>query len=398
MNLLSQMKNRFAKRINDIRPSQSISIASLAKSLQQKGEDVINLSWGEPDFALPDIIKDSAIKAIKEGSNKYTEAKGILSLREAISEKLRNENSLDFQASEIIVTPGAKHAIFCILAALVDQGDEVIIFEPYWLSYPACIKLVGASPVAAKTYFNQGFQPNLNELEKVITKRTKAVIINTPCNPTGAVYKKERLQEIVSLARKHNLFIISDEIYEKILFDNNVHISIGSLQDAKDITLTVNGFSKSFAMTGWRLGYVAGPTPLIEKISIAHQHIATCANSVAQKAGIIALQHSDSIIKTMVEEYKRRRDLVYNAVSAIDGLGVLKTMGTFYFFIKYNLDIRSSELCRLILERARVALVPGIAYGRGGEGHFRLSFTTSYSKIEEALQRIAHFLKEGVQL
>lgn len=373
-----------------LEPSLSIAIAEKVKELRRNGAEVIDLSWGEPDFPTPRHIVEAGQRALGEGATKYTPSPGILPLREAIVDHLRETRGLDYDAkSEIIVTPGGKQALLDSLLALVGHGDEVVVPEPCWLSYAACTAIADGTYVGVPSAFENDFRPTADSWRGSITDRTRVVVINTPTNPTGAVWTRADLEPIATIVRERDLFIISDEIYEAIRFDGREHVSIASLQGMRERTVVIGGFSKAYAMTGWRLGYVAAPAALIRRISTIHQHSSTCAAAVSQAAGVAALRGPQNAMHAMVAEYEKRRDFVYEAFNSIKGLRCFRPEGTFYAFVDVrSMAVTSFEAATMWLERAKVAALPGAAYGAAGEGCLRISFATSMENLRRAAESV----------
>jgi len=386
-----------ASRIKKIKPSPTLAINAKAKAMRDKGLPVINLAGGEPDFDTPDHIKEGAIKALKEGFTKYTPSSGILELKEAICQKLYEENGLLYTPQEIIVTCGGKQALYNAFMALFEEGDEVIIPAPYWVSYPAMALLAGARPVIVKTEEAEGFKVKKEALQEVITERTKAIIINSPSNPSGTVYTEKDLWEIAELALQHDLWIISDEVYEHLIFDNLKHVSIASLSpEIKERTLVVNAVSKTYSMTGWRIGFAAGPKELISAMEIIQSQSTSNPTSFAQKGALEALRGSKDFIHHMREEFEKRRDHFYELITSIPQISCFKPQGAFYLFPNFGSYCEKpfkddGELCLYLLEKALVATVPGSEFGT--PGFLRLSFTVKTEELEEAAKRIRQALE-----
>ena len=383
---------RLAKRVSDISSSVTLDITSKSKKMAMEGSDVVSFGAGEPDYDTPGNIKEAAIKAIKDGFTKYTPSSGTVELREAISRKLKKDNSLDYTHSQIVVSNGAKHSLNNIFQAICDSGDEVIIPSPYWLSYPEMVKMAEARPVFVNTNAKNNFKITEKELEGAITKKTKAFILNSPSNPTGCVYEMDEIKAIAKLAVKHNFFVISDEIYEKLIYDGKRHISIASLgKDIYDLTLTVNGLSKSYSMTGWRIGYTAGPSDVMKPISDLQSHAASNASSISQKAALEALTGDQKFISDMRGEFEKRRDMIVEMVNGIKGMSCVKPEGTFYLFCDISkLGLGSIEFANRLLEEAKVAVVPGKPFG--ADSYIRLSFATSQKLIEKGIKRIEEWV------
>ncbi len=380
-----------ANRLVNIKESATLRISNLASELKSQGKDVISFSLGEPDFTTPKHICDAAKASLDRGETHYTPSPGIPELRKAIASKLKKENGIDANAGNIIVTPGAKQAIFEAVLSLLGEGDEAILFDPAWVSYDPCISLSGARTVWVNTR-NNNFVPS--DLSEYITRKTKLIVINSPCNPTGGVYGKEILKEIADFAVDKNIMVLSDEIYEKIIYDKE-HISIGSMDGMQDLTITVNGFSKAYAMTGWRLGYVNAPKKLYEQMIKLHSHSVSQATSFVQYAGVAALTGDQTCVADMVKEFRARRNLL---ISGLNELGIKCTMpnGAFYAFANVS-DYGSGErVAELLLNRAFVATTPGAAFGSAGDDYIRISYATSQERIKEALGRIEAVLKDPV--
>jgi len=369
--------------------------------MAQEGISVIGFGMGEPDFDPPKNIADAAIKAIKEGFTKYTPTSGIPDLREAICEKLWRDNGLRYSPTQVVVSMGAKQAIHNLILVLCESGDEVIIPSPYWVSYPEQVKMAGATPVFIHTGDDTGFKITPASLRKAITPRTKMLILNSPSNPTGVVYTEKELRELAGIAVEKGLYIISDEIYEKIIYDGMKHVSLASFGDEfMKKVITVNGFSKSYAMTGWRLGYAAGPENIIKAVIKLQDHTTSCATSIAQKAAVEALRGDQTPVRLMVEEFDKRRKYMVNRLKRLDGISCTMPEGAFYVFPNvsglYRRNIagtvvsNSTELVDLLIEKARVAFVPGICFG--SDDHIRISFATNMAQIEEGINRLESLL------
>jgi aminotransferase len=361
--------------------------------LASKMRDVINLGIGEPDFDTPEHIKEAAKRALDENFTHYTPNVGIPELREAIAEKLRKDNGINVNPeSEVIVTNGATQALTLSIIAILNDGDEVLIPSPTFVSYGAAVIFAGGVPVEVETKEEEGFRVNVEELEKHVSKKTKALIISTPNNPTGSILTRKNLEELADFAVNHNLIVISDEVYEKIVYDE-LHHSIAALNGMKDRTITVNAFSKTYAMTGWRLGYLAAPEQIVGEIVKLQMYTAVCATSFAQKAAVEALKGPQDFVEQMRREYARRRELVYDRLNKMPRLSALRPKGAFYIFPNIKATgMTSKEFSSYLIREARVATVPGSAFGRYGEGYIRVSYATSYEKLEEAMDRISEAL------
>ena len=383
-----------SKRVQKVTPSLTLAIEAKAKQLKQEGIDVISFSAGEPDFDTPAQIKQAAIEALNKGVTKYTPASGTIELRKLISEKLARENGLSYTPEQIVVSCGGKHSIYNILQVLVEEGDEVIILSPFWLSFPEMVTLAGGTPVILKSDFESGFVPNPDALKKLITKRTKVLILNSPSNPTGAVMSESLLREIASVAAQHDFFIISDEIYEKLIFDGNKHFSIGSVSRSMlERTITIGGASKSYAMTGWRLGFSAASLPVAKASASLQSHSTSNPTSFAQAGYVEALKSGEADVAKMRAAFQKRRDLIFKLVSDIPRLKPFRPGGAFYLFIDISeTGLSSLKFSERLLDEAKVAVVPGIAFG--DDRAIRISFATSETQIESGIGRIREWLKK----
>ncbi len=359
-----------------------------------KGEEVYALAGGEPEVDTPEFIKEAAIQALRDGRTKYTPAGGIPELREALAAKLLVDNNLQYAPNQICVTSGAKMACFNAILAVVEEGDEVIIPSPYWVSYPEMVRLAGGIPVIVETKESTGWKMTPEQFEEAMTPATKMVILNTPGNPTGAVYTEAELRAIGDVALEEDIVILSDEIYEKLVYGEARHVSIGSLsEDLHNLTITVNGFSKCYSMTGWRLGYTAAPMPLAEAIDKIQNHTVSNANTFSQYGALAALQGDQSFIENLRGEYDVRRQFVLSRLKAISNIRVVEPQGAFYFFVfTGQTGLKSMNLCDKLLSRYKVASVPGIAFGYD-EG-IRLSYCTTLDILHEGLTRFEQFCRE----
>lgn len=381
-----------SERAKRIKPSPTLAMDAKAKAMKGQGADIVNFGVGEPDFDTPENIKEAAIKAIRDGFTKYTPVGGIDDLKDAIAEKLKAENGLDYGREEIIVSCGAKHSLYNIAQALYGAGDEVIIPSPYWVSYPDQVLLNDATPVIVKTYEKDSFMLKAEALEANITRNTKALILNSPSNPTGLTYDEKTLHEIADVAQRHDMYIVSDEIYEKLLYDGARHVSIASLGDEmRKKTIVVNGLSKSHAMTGWRIGYAAGPRDVIKAMTNIQSQSTSNPTSIAQKAAVEALRGPQDFIGKMLAEFDKRRKYLVGELNSIAGVSCLMPTGAFYAFPNtsklYGGRVKdSSELALYLLEEAGVALVAGGAFG--DDAHIRISYATSMEDIKKAVGRI----------
>ncbi|MEW6409151.1 MAG: pyridoxal phosphate-dependent aminotransferase [Nitrospirota bacterium] len=394
---------RLSKRATAIKPSPTLSVDAKAKAMKAAGIDVIGFGAGEPDFDTPVNIKEAAIKAINEGFTKYTPVGGIDELKDAIIEKFRVDNNLHYKRTEIIVSCGAKHSLYNIAEALFEEGDEVIIPSPYWVSYPDQVLLNDATPVIVRTNEKDNFMITGEFMLENITPRTKAIILNSPSNPTGLAYDKKTLKKIAEIAVKNNIYVISDEIYEKLIYDGFEHISIASLsEEIRELTLVVNGFSKTYAMTGWRIGYAAGPEEIISAMTKIQSQSTSNPTSIAQKAAVEALRGPQDSVERMVSEFDKRRRYMVERLNNIKGISCLMPVGAFYTFPNVSSYhgkgfngkkiTSSSGLATYLLEEARIAVVSGDAFG--ADEYIRLSYATSMDNIKKGLDRIEEALEK----
>lgn len=390
------MRKDISNKLKSIQPSVTLAITAKAKSLKAQGVDIIGFGAGEPDFRTPKHIRDAAIDAIENESIGYTAASGMDSLKQAICDKLKRDNNLEYTKDQIVVSNGAKHSLFNTLSAICNPGDEVIVPNPYWVSYPELIRLVYAKPVFVECPEEAEFKYTVEALESAITDKTKAIILNTPNNPTGTAYKEEDLKAIADLAVKNNIYVISDEIYEKLLYEGT-HKSIASFnEDIKDLTIVVNGVAKAYAMTGWRIGYTACKKEIAKSMSNFQSHATSNPNTIAQYATIAALNAPEDTLKEMVEAFKERRDFMVDKINSIENLSCLKPQGAFYVMVNISKllgktlngkEIKNSiDFADYLLDDAKVAVVPGIGFGN--DNYIRLSYATSLENIKEGLERI----------
>lgn len=384
------MAARIASRMNRMAPSGIRKVNEKALAMERNGEKVIHFEIGRPDFDTPEYIKKAAVESLNAGNVFYTSNFGTMELRQAIADKLKRENGVDYKATEILVTAGLSEAVFAVLATILEEGDELLVPDPVWLNYINVPNLLNAVPVTYELKEENGYQLDLNEIRSKITPRTRAIVIVTPNNPTGGVLSQETLEGLAGIVIENDLLVISDEVYERLIYDGEKHISIASLPGMKERTFTMNGMSKAYSMTGWRLGYVAAPEEYIAVINKFHQHNTTCAVSFGQAAAVIALRDEGDEVNEMVREYQRRRDYAVKAINEIDGLSCLCPKGAFYIFINCKaLGKPSAELAGYLLENAKIALVPGDVFGPGGEGYLRMSFANSYENIVEGCKRLS---------
>jgi aspartate aminotransferase len=383
--------------------SPTLGVSALARTLRAQGRDVVDFGSGEPDFDTPEPIKEAAIKAMGEGFTKYTTPSGIDELKEAIVEKFRRDNGLSYTREQVVISCGAKHALHNLAQVLFDPGDEVLLPSPFWTSYETIIQMAEAVPVIIETTEAEEFRVNVEQLTPRLSPRTKAIVINSPSNPTGSMYSREELVAIAQLAIERRLYVIADDIYEKIVFDQRVHTSIVQLmQQAPELAILVNGFSKTYAMTGWRLGYTAGPREIIAAMGDFQSQTTSNPNSMAQKAGIAALQGPQEAVMVMVQEFEHRRNYVIERLNAMEGMTCFRPMGAFYAFPNVSATYgkrcaagrvtNSSTFAEHLLQTMGVAVVPGVAFG--DDRCIRLSFATSMEQLQKGLDRLAQFAKE----
>jgi aspartate aminotransferase len=389
-----RVNTRLAERLKKIKPSSTLALNSKAKALKSEGKDIVALTAGEPDFDTPDFIKDAAISAIKSGFTKYTPTTGILDLKKLISEKFKKDNVLDYAPEQIVISCGAKHSIFNALLVLLNRDDEVLIPCPYWVSYPEMVCLCEATPRFIKTDRANDFKLTAADIEKYSSRKTKLLILNSPNNPTGSVYRSDELKAISQICVEKKIFVLSDEIYEKIIYGGLRHLSIGSLsRDIYDLTITVNGISKSHSMTGWRIGYLGASSDIVDAVSKLQDHSTSCPSSISQKAALAALSAPDEFTKMMCGEFQRRRDYIISRLSRIKELSFIVPQGAFYIFCdisKTKLD--SVTFANRLLEEAALAVIPGEGFGRSD--FVRMSFATGLPQIEKAMDRLEEWLKK----
>jgi len=387
---------KLSSRAKSVSPSLTLAITAKAKKMKQEGIDVVGFGSGEPDFDTPDHIKAAAIQSIRQGFTKYTVKSGTDELKKAICDKFQKDNNLTYSPSQVVVSCGAKHSLYNIIQAVCEKGDEVIIPSPYWLSYPEMANLAEAKSVFIETDDSSGFRISARDLKKAITKKTKILIINSPSNPTGAIYSKEALREIGKVAAEKGILIVSDEIYEKIIFDGNKHVSIAALgEDIFKNTVVVNGVSKSFAMTGWRIGYLASPeNELVTAIKNIQSHSTSNPTSISQMAALEGLKNTGTTVDEMRNEFEKRRNYITDRINKIKGLSCLKPEGAFYVFCRIRkAGLSSMEAADRLLNEARVAVVPGKVFG--SDAHMRLSFATSMENIKKGIDRIEEWFAKN---
>ena len=392
-----------SNNLKRIKPSPTLAVTQKARELKAAGKDVISLGAGEPDFDTPDNIKQAAIKAINSGDTKYTAVDGTPALKDAIVKKFKRENNLDYQVDQITVGAGGKHVIYNAMMATLNEGDEVVVPAPYWVSYPDIVLLAGGKPVILECNEKQGFKINPSELEKTITKKTKWIILNSPSNPTGACYSEKDIREIAKVLEKHpHVYILSDDIYEHVIYESFKFFTIAQIESLKDRVLTMNGVSKAYSMTGWRIGYAAGPKEIIKAIAKIQSQSTTNPSSISQAAAVEALNGTQKFIKERATLFQARRDFVVKALNEIEGIECLNPEGAFYVFPsckgligkkdnKGNDIKKDTDFVQSLLENNGVAVVQGSAFGL--EGFFRISYATSMENLQKALEKISSFCK-----
>lgn len=397
---------KLSNKARAIKPSPTLAVMSKAKAYIAKGIDVINFGVGEPDFNTPEYIKEAGVKAIQDNFTRYTPTPGILPLREAIAKKFKEENNLEYEPSQILVSPGAKASIVFILMAICDAGDQVIIPSPYWVSYPDQVDIAGGKPLLLETKEEDNYKINPDDLKALIAENPniKALMLNNPNNPTGAIYSKEELLLIGQICLENNILIIADEIYEKLVYDNAKHYSIAALKaEFKDITVIINGVSKAYAMTGWRLGYSVGPKYIIDAASSLQGHITSNTNSITQKAAIAALVKDDGSIENMRKEFEERKAFMHAELNKIAKVTTTAPQGAFYimvnidYYLKHNTKGLKNdvELCSYLLEEAKIAIVPGSAFGN--DKLVRFSYANSMDNLREGVKRFAQGLESLIK-
>ncbi|MEG3991097.1 pyridoxal phosphate-dependent aminotransferase [Microcoleus sp. S28C3] len=384
---------KLAARVGEVPPSITLAIAAKAKAMKAEGIDVCSLSTGEPDFDTPEHVKAAAKQALDEGKTKYGPVTGEPQLKAAIARKLREDNNLNYQPENIIVTNGGKHSLYNLMMALIDPGDEVIIPAPYWLSYPEMVKLASGKPVIVRTDASTGYKITPEQLSRAITPKTKLFVLNSPSNPTGMVYTLAEIKALAEVIVDRDILVVADEIYEKIIYDGAQHVSIGSLgQEIFDRTLISSGFAKAYSMTGWRIGYLAGPIELIKATSTIQGHSTSNVCTFAQYGAIAALESSQESVEKMRQAFAERRQVIFELLDAVPGISCIKPDGAFYMFVNISkTGMNSLEFCDAFLEQQQVAVIPGIAFG--ADDHIRLSYATDLGTIKKAVERLDKFVR-----
>ncbi len=387
-----RIDTRLAQRLKKVKPSSTLAITSKAKKLSSEGFDIVSLAAGEPDFDTPDFVKEAGIEAIKSGFTKYTPTTGIPELKKLISEKLRKDNFLGYEPNQIVVSCGAKHSIFNALTVLVNPGDEVLIPSPYWVSYPEMVNLCLGLPRFIKTLPENNFKITPTQLKEQISSKTKVLILNSPSNPTGCVYKEEELRKIAEICVENKIFVISDEIYEKLIYDGLKHISIaGFNKDIYDLTITINGLSKSYSMTGWRIGYLAAALDISEAVSRLQDHSTSNPNSIAQKAALAALSYSGDFFSGIVKEFQNRRNYCMERLKKMPKISPVFPEGAFYIFFDISkTGLKSLDFANRLLEEKYVSLIPGEGFGM--DNYARMSFATSMEQLKKGMDRLSDFI------
>ena len=386
------MNYKIAQRAAALTPSITLAIDSKAKQMKADGIDVVGFGVGEPDFDTPQHIKDAAIKALNDGFTKYTPAAGIPELRQAVADKFKRENGLSYKPSQIIISCGGKHSCYNIIIALCQAGDEVIIPAPYWLSYPEMVKLAEATPVILQTSDQTEFKVTPEQLRNAITPRTRLFIFNSPSNPTGSVYTRDEIKALGDVCVEKGVMILSDEIYEHLLYDGATHTSMASFSQAHyDHTITVHGFAKAWSMTGWRLGFLAAPEPIAKVIDAIQGHSTSNPTSFAQKGGVVALNGPQDHLKSWLAEFAKRRAYAHEKLNNIPGISCVNAKGAFYLFPNISgTGLKSMDFCAKLLEQEKVAAVPGIAFG--ADDYIRISYATSMANLQKGCERIEKFV------
>ena len=387
------MNYKISRRAASLAPSLTLVIDSKAKQMKAEGLDVVGFGAGEPDFDTPQHIKDAAIKALNDGFTKYTPSSGIPELRQAVADKFKRENGLTYKPNQIIISSGGKHSCYNVILATCEEGDEVIIPSPYWLSYPEMVKLAGATPIILTTSDQTEFKVTPEQLRNAITSRTRLFVLNSPSNPTGSVYTPDEIKALGDICVEKGVLIMSDEIYEHLLYDGVKHKSVASFsQIHQDHTIIVHGFAKAWSMTGWRLGFLAAPEPIAKAIDAVQSHSTSNPTSFAQKGGVAAMNGPQDHLPIWLAEYARRRSYAHAKLNSIPGISCVNSKGAFYLFPNISkLELKSGDFCAKLLDQEKVAAVPGVAFG--ADDYLRISYATSMANIEKGLDRLENFCR-----
>ncbi|MFO8050480.1 MAG: pyridoxal phosphate-dependent aminotransferase [Thermoplasmatota archaeon] len=381
----------FSKRIRNVQPSGTVMLANKVKRLKSQGLDILSFTLGEPDFSTPDHIKDAAKKALDDGMTHYTQSLGMPDLRMAIAEHVKEHNNIDAESENVIILP-TKFALYSAIQAFINPGEQVIFPNPGWVSYGPMVSLAKGTPVPVKMRYDNGWHWDPKDIRSHITHKTKAIIINTPSNPTGSLIPEKTLREIAEIALEKDIVLICDEVYENLIYDDE-HFSVGSLEEARDRVVTISGFSKSYAMTGWRVGWLVGSTDIIKMINKLQQHSLTCLPGFVQLGALAAIRNGMGCVDSMKKEFRARRDLLIPLLNEIPGITCEVPKGAFYAFFKMDVGFRSMDLAEMLLYKAHVALTPGSAFGSAGEGHLRMSYAASRDDLKEGARRIGEFAR-----
>ena len=387
------MNYKISRRAASLAPSLTLVIDSKAKQMKAEGLDVVGFGAGEPDFDTPQHIKDAAIKALNDGFTKYTPSSGIPELRQAVADKFKRENGLTYKPNQIIISSGGKHSCYNVILATCEEGDEVIIPSPYWLSYPEMVKLAGATPIILTTSDQTEFKVTPAQLRNAITSRTRLFVLNSPSNPTGSVYTPDEIKELGDICVEQGVLIMSDEIYEHLLYDGVKHKSVASFSQVhQEHTIVVHGFAKAWSMTGWRLGFLAAPEPIAKAIDAVQSHSTSNPTSFAQKGGVAAMNGPQDHLPIWLAEYARRRTYAHAKLNSIPGISCVNSKGAFYLFPNISkLGLKSGDFCAKLLDQEKVAAVPGVAFG--ADDYLRISYATSMANIEKGLDRLENFCR-----
>lgn len=378
-----------------VHASSTMAIDSMYKNMKAQGIDVVGFGAGEPDFPTPDNIKEACIRALNENKTKYTAASGIIELKKAVCQRMKEDCGVDYQPSQVVIASGAKHIVYLTVRALVNPGDEVVIPAPYWVSYSEIVRMCGGIPVIAQTREEDEFKLTPQELDEAITDNTKCVLFNSPSNPTGMMYTREELRALADVCIARDVYIIADEIYYKLVYDGREFVSVAALgEDVKERTILINGVSKSYAMTGWRIGFVAAPAEIVDRMTKCQENFNACANAPGQYAATVALDHPE-LCEELRQVFERRRSILLDGLAKIDGIRCNRPNGAFYVFADISsFGLSSVEFCNRLLDEQKVVCIPGSAFGECGEGFIRIAYTCSDDELHEALKRISRFCSE----